>query len=480
VDSIAPSTPPPEHHSTSAAAIPLPARKRAARAQNLAIPFLIALLCGAFLVVTIPSPFPPLFAMVLYLLYGLGTSRREGVLIEFTDSFYYLGFSLTLVALTHGLGAFVGVPKVDQAVLVTFGQALLTTVLGVIGRISVQLFYRTAQEGIERTNQEVERISRELIDELQRATERVATGVSTTAATIENELPRSVDALVANIRTAVQHVHQVAEAAADLATPVTALATTAASARDAFSTLRTAVATSEQQVRNDAERLGTLIERTHADVTQRASTAVDLLVEALSSARTELSKVATIGPVLNDFTGSVQAARSEIANLTSTVDVVGRAVNDTVAQSELPRSVKALTKNVKSAVDNVHQVATAAAGLVDPVKALAERVAAAQDAFVSLRSTAADAGGDVRGEAVRFGSSLEATQTDAASRASAAVTELVHALSMARTELSQVGAVGPMLNGFGNSIDSARHEVAKLTSLVDEVGEVVTKRISRL
>jgi ABC-type transporter Mla subunit MlaD len=475
IDSSAPiptSSPPLAQPSLPAAVAP-----RAKRVRNLAVPFGVALVSGIFLIVTIPSPFPPLLAMVGYLFFGLDSSRREGVLIEFTDSFYYLGFSLTLVALTHGLGAFVGVPKVDQAVLVTFGQALLTTVLGVIGRISVQLFYRTAQEGIERTNQEVERISRELIDELQRATDRIANGVAATATSIEKELPASIQALVENVKAAVRNVHDVAAEAERLAQPVGALVATADNAREAFATLHGTVTTTDQQVRNDAVTFGKLLERTHADLARSASGAVDPLVHALAAARAEVDKVSGVGPVLTGFRESVQAARTEVSDLTSVIEKVGRAVNDTVEQSELPRAVKALTNNVKKAVDNVHQVASAAGELVQPVKTLADQVATADGAFVSLRTKAEAASQGIANHSAEFASSLANTQAEADARASAAVAELVQALSTVRIELSQIQAVRPTLQAFGTSVQSAGDEVDKLKRLVDEVAEVVTERI---
>src|SRR5436190_2758439 len=90
--------------------------------HNYAKWFGLALLLGSLGIAITHNPFPPLLVMAGYLAYGLATAKREGLVVEFSDSFYYLGFALTLLSLCVGLGAVQGVFATDVKtdILATF------------------------------------------------------------------------------------------------------------------------------------------------------------------------------------------------------------------------------------------------------------------------------------------------------------------------------------------------------------------------
>jgi hypothetical protein len=80
-----------------------------ARRANLAIPYAIATVLGAVAVFVSPDLWwVPVIAMFLYLGFGLNEARREEFTLEFSDSFYYLGFTLTIASLLASLRPFSG------------------------------------------------------------------------------------------------------------------------------------------------------------------------------------------------------------------------------------------------------------------------------------------------------------------------------------------------------------------------------------
>jgi uncharacterized protein YoxC len=95
--------------------------------------------------------FPAVWAIVCMFVYAGITWWRFPNLVrteDFADSFYYLGFLLTLVALTSvlvHLGNVAG-DQLLQGVLQHFGIALATTVVGLLGRVLLVMFSRTPSD----------------------------------------------------------------------------------------------------------------------------------------------------------------------------------------------------------------------------------------------------------------------------------------------------------------------------------------------
>src|SRR6267143_4650093 len=170
-----------------------PARARA-KSRNYAFPFGISLALGLLGVAGTGSPVFPLLVMTSYLIYGLATARKEGVIIEFSDSFYYLGFALTLLSLCVALGSMSGFfqTQVKVDILTAFSQALLTTVYGVVGRVWLQLFYRTSQEHIEATNRQIVELSQEYLSQLQVLNTKATTTLESTIAVFSSDLTSRV------------------------------------------------------------------------------------------------------------------------------------------------------------------------------------------------------------------------------------------------------------------------------------------------
>jgi methyl-accepting chemotaxis protein len=89
------------------------------------------------LVIGLNSDRVAIFAVALMLIYGLIAMQITQVRLRpdrLGDNFYYLGFIFTLASLSAALMQFRGGVKVDDLVS-SFGIALLTTIVGIVGRV---------------------------------------------------------------------------------------------------------------------------------------------------------------------------------------------------------------------------------------------------------------------------------------------------------------------------------------------------------
>ena len=148
---------------------------------KLAGPYAIATLTGAIPVFFDAGLwFVPIVAMLGYLGFGLDKAKREGFQLEFADSFYYLGFTLTISSLLASLHPFESVTPNPEEVLRFFGLGLLTTLVGVIGRTVLQMYYRTTGESIEALNQRIETAAREYFDKIEQINARAGALLTST------------------------------------------------------------------------------------------------------------------------------------------------------------------------------------------------------------------------------------------------------------------------------------------------------------
>src|SRR5438552_8918566 len=105
---------------------------------NLAMPYGMATVVGALAVFSSPKGlwFVPIVIMLVYLGFGLQLARRSGMVLEFSDSFYYLGFTFTIASLLASLDPFHFDPAKNPepaVILHYFGLGLFTTLIGLRG-----------------------------------------------------------------------------------------------------------------------------------------------------------------------------------------------------------------------------------------------------------------------------------------------------------------------------------------------------------
>jgi hypothetical protein len=117
-----------------------------------------------------PTPTMLVLVVVLVTYAGYGYSLKNKNTIQFADSLYYMGFLWALFAL---IATFViwPVPKLTaDAVLTTFGYALVTTFCGMVLRLVIIQFEDTHSDRLVRAHDTIDRRTAALIQQINEAT----------------------------------------------------------------------------------------------------------------------------------------------------------------------------------------------------------------------------------------------------------------------------------------------------------------------
>lgn len=121
------------------------------------VAFLIAVLAGTVgIVIGHNSPNPslaPALTCSVMLIYGLWVWRKSADVRQteqLADSFYYLGFILTLVALITSL-----IPGKNSNLLLIFGSGLITTAVGLAGRLLLSQFQDSGAQSVDIAEQQL-------------------------------------------------------------------------------------------------------------------------------------------------------------------------------------------------------------------------------------------------------------------------------------------------------------------------------------
>lgn len=270
-----------------------------ARTRNYAYPFVIALVAGVAVISMVPHFLPPLIVMTVYMLYGLATARREGLVIEFSDSIYYLGFALTLLALVHALDIFAGETKQgDINLLGKFGVALLTTIYGVVVRVGMQLYYKTTQEQVESTTRQMEEVSRQFLATTEELHGRLAGVLRSVIPQIETDVRESLETTKTSLRSMSASLKRSSVGAEKHAT---ALAEAAEGMQRLANAANASQETFEMHVKNMAESLSQAalnLEASAAAVGEQISSlrseAIEPLAEGFRSLLTSANTLASV------------------------------------------------------------------------------------------------------------------------------------------------------------------------------------------
>jgi hypothetical protein len=336
----------------------------------------------------------PVLAMLLYLVLGYGKAVQEGIVFEFGDSFYYLGFTLSVASLLAMLDPFhwTARPQDPAMVLRYFGLGLFTTLIGVIGRTVLQIFHRLPAETIEATNEKIEEQAWGYLETLKKVNSETRNILATTLARLRQELEGNAQQFATALRDLNKAVKRAAEQAEGL--DVAAVETS----------LGTLVGTFEKAAKDLEQHTGRLkssrveIER----ATEAARDASDGVVRAAGEAgalvTSEFSAtLSALSGQVHGFEAAVRGVVLEIAKLTidpsatqQSLDVLGDAITSTTRELEaslttLRESVQAYARGLQALPAEIG-VATAAA--TQPAAADLARELRSMGAVVRAESTA--------------------------------------------------------------------------------------------
>lgn len=132
----------------------------------------------------------PVALMGLYLIFGLSLTKKQWNRQSFADSFYYMGFSFTLLSLLVLLNPLKGNADLEPGkVLRYMGIALLTTVFGLIVRTVLVQFRKTIMDQEEDAREEIEELSAKLRKQMTTSIE----GFENVALEIDSTLNSSLE-----------------------------------------------------------------------------------------------------------------------------------------------------------------------------------------------------------------------------------------------------------------------------------------------
>lgn len=218
--------------------------------QAFAACFCFGTIC--LLAVSLSEDIPPIMILIFgiipllaYIGYGSKLSKKHKDNVGFSDSVYYLGFTLTLVSLFLAI-----VNERDpsesatQMTLQYFGFALATTIIGIVYRTYYNQFLfeeNALPKG------EAERISRE-IDDFSDSMNDLRTGLSNLTSSVNNDIPNAFNSSISQIKSGITNLsetlnnempqinQEIADVYKDLAKNVRDLANSTSDSKNLFTT----------------------------------------------------------------------------------------------------------------------------------------------------------------------------------------------------------------------------------------------------
>jgi len=391
--------------------------------------------------------FVPSLAMAWYLTRGLGPAKAHGLTFEFADSFYYLGFTLSIGSLLASLHPFNPGTEINaRQELRYFGLGMLSTLVGVVGRTVLQLYFRTVGESVADTNRQIQEVAHAFLAQLRDASAQVGNVIIEAASAA---------------RGATEAASQITAGLRDSQAALTALVGSAAEA-----------ASAADKVTKDAEQAGVDFRRAKRDADECAQSLGSLAL--------------TVSAAASGLGGDLAALRAALQQ----------------AGPALAEGVKVLSGAVKEVADEVGPVGH---GLTEAIGGVtAELVRVDQDlgrirfdpapieaglaaAGASIENSAAELGGalsrlraqlgETEGLFVEVGSSVRVAGLAQLGDRIGEFERLIGAVTEQLGELARVGLSSvPQLRGALNELVD---EVVSLNRVLDDIADAATTRLDR-
>jgi predicted nucleic acid-binding Zn-ribbon protein len=328
----------------------------------------VAVLAYASIAQLAPSTTMIVLGVLLVCYAGYGYFLPKKHTIQFADSLYYMGFLWALFAL---IAAFVlwPAPKLTtDAVLTTFGYALVTTFGGMLLRLMIIQFQDTQPDRLIHAQDTIDRRVEALVQELNEATREItifrARAVSDLGATfdalvqslteIRGQIAEQHRAAAKGMREAIQIPQEMLTG--EIGKLVAALGTRGEhlekAAHDLEQRLRkaseTVTALGNSLVRVEAaEQVGAAINRLSGKIQERTDEFVEMTT-ALEKSRTELD-----GQLI-----SLQSLRSAMATVSTRLSAFETELND-ISPASLSAEVRNGLMNVQKAIRSSLDASTA-------------------------------------------------------------------------------------------------------------------------
>ena len=290
--------------------------------------------------------FVPWIVMLAYGLLGHAKAEQTGTMFEFADSVYYLGFTLSVGALLASLDPFNPNVRPDaEKIFRLFGQALITTLFGVVGRTALQTFYRLPTETIEEVNQRLTAEARRYVEQLSELTTSMDRILTTQVRSTETQLVPQFATLENVLRMTVTDLTVVSGGAQVLKETVKEATSALGVMMGQYQARSRDITTSHDSMVNSAKQLSSAFsgasDLTVASVSQ-FSDAVEILDQQAKSVSSALERVATS---LSSVTVDPTPLAGPIAAIGEAVREVGDATR--AEATGLKAATKALLEEVE-------------------------------------------------------------------------------------------------------------------------------------
>jgi Sec-independent protein translocase protein TatA len=321
----------------------------------------------------------PVVAMIGFFAAGYKQAVDDGMIYEFADAFYYLGFTLSIGALLAALDPFHASTRPNATIMLhQFGLGMLTTLIGVTGRTVLQSYHRLPSETLESVNRQIAEQGHEYLDHLQNLNSRtgalIAESVDGYQRRVVEPITRLGSALAQCIEAATQTLEQASALRKVAEQGASAIGLATSNTIESVGQLNASAAAARTSVLDVSRHLGPLLQgpeglpelasqvgRATRVMTDMVTTDVDRLKSSIVDLTDASSAVNESARKIDPTAIAKQLAALEesLTAVASTVSAQGRLASDQAqaVQAQLEMATKA-AEQVNSALEEVASAVT--------------------------------------------------------------------------------------------------------------------------
>lgn len=280
-------------------------------------------------------PAVPAIGAVAVMLAYLGVSRAWTSEAfqhpDFADGFYYMGFLLTLVALVTTLVRIGGAERegLQRFVLMNFGLALATTIVGLLGRTALRMFSEDDTEtGLNKAQDDLRKASERFRIVLKNA----SVDTQTTLGAAQNTIESGVQGIKAHLDAVASRLGEIERSmeplgdrfegvgtkALKLESELDSLGSASTELKIPFGGLRDEIAQLGREVANSHRGMSTFADTLHGTI--KVIPRVEELVESLDHSVNSIQRFASTFDDLPDLTPQVNALADALSAGQSTIE----------------------------------------------------------------------------------------------------------------------------------------------------------------
>lgn len=279
----------------------------------------------------------PILAMVAFLVVGYGPARESGIVYEFADSFYYLGFTLSVGSLLASLEPFNFVNRPDpETIFHYFGLGMLTTLVGVVGRTMLQSYHRLPSETLESVNRQLEERGREYVETLSQLDARIRDTMEATAGTYERDLAPRLGRIGDALARAVERIEETAAGSERLRTEVESAGASIRALGSSYAGAADAMRAQQGRLTESVDTLALAIEQIAVTSSRAGRGAANGLDEVRA-------KAADCRGAIDSLAASIGTLRFDASSVDAALGEMGRTIADATNRQREAMDAEAAT-----------------------------------------------------------------------------------------------------------------------------------------